>query len=240
MRQILTEKFSNDIADLINYLRNGIDPYDFADMLEEYLEELPEGFDVDAPYDYLESMSEEEQLAFKSWLEDRIPYMELGDPTLPTYLFMSFESIVPPSTWLIHFSDDATDIALNGFEFGAEDFSQLGLTTHFSDNWRKNMPGWNFAFSVKDRYPVRGKYGNEAVLFQSGGVRVYHFGDEENQVIFKGSSVKRRILLENNEGTWVITDTRTGRELAREDELDDIVNWAIRNERQYRKVIYHE
>jgi len=249
VRGVIMEKFSNDVAYLVRYLRSGIDPYDFAQMLEEYLGDQPEApagdqekqtFEPDDPYEYLENMPEGEREAFKKWLKTRLESMDLGDPTLPTYLFMTFESIVVPSSWLIHFSDDAADIAANGFEYGAEDFTQLGLTTHFSDNWRKKMPGWNFAFSVNDRGPQRGRYGDEAVLFQSGGVRVYHFGDEENQVIFKGTSVERLILLENDGGSWVINNTQNDRELANEDSLNDIINWAIRNERQYSKVIYHD
>jgi hypothetical protein len=181
-------------------------------------------------------MTEEELSAFKEWLEDNV---RVGDPTLPTYLFMSFESLLPPSTWLVHFSDNAFDISVNGFIYGAPDMFALGLTTHFSDVFRKNMPGWNFAFEEGTR-GVRhgGKYGKESVLFQSAGVKVYHFGDEEDQVIFYGPHVERLIYLGLNYDRWCIKNSLTDREIYGSDNINDVTAWAIRNERQYASVIY--
>jgi hypothetical protein len=248
IRRIITEKFSNEIAYFVSYMRNGMDPYDFGHMLLDYFDDLgetPKDFDPDEALDYLEEMTEEERKVFKAWLEKNMDKMDYDDPTLPTYLYMSFEGIVPPSTWLVHFSDDAYNIAWKGFIYGQPGFTELGLTVYLSDRWRKDLPGWNFGFEALDTHSMHNavtdkKYGNGAVLFQSAGVRTYHFGDEEHQVIFQGESVERVILIQEDDIGWYIADVRSGRPLVRDEDFHKVVNWAIANEQQYRRVIYSQ
>jgi hypothetical protein len=99
-------------------------------------------------------------------------------------------NLLPRSTWLIHFSRLASEIALDGFKYGASDQSDLGLTTHKGNAERFSEPGYNFAYISTNLGRNYEAYGDGAVMFQNAGVHVYHYGDDENQVIFFGPDVK--------------------------------------------------
>lgn len=243
---LLVEAYNNALPAFIKYLNGGVDPYDFAHLLDEFFEEegveVPESYDETSPFDFLETPEFGElKDHFTGWLQKHIS--EDGshsDATMPTYLFMSGASLVPRQTWLIHFSNDADEIARDGFKYGAEDFSAIGLTTHFTDEVRKSGPGWNFAFKADDRRGVRGgigKYGKQAVLFQSAGVDAYHEGDNEQQVVFWGPTVKERFLLQNDGGDWVVKHPSTDKELVRSENIFDVIGWVKAYHGQYRKVI---
>lgn len=245
---LLVESYNRALPHFIKYLNGGVDPYDFTHLLAEFFEDegikTPEGFDEDEPYEFLDTPEFEAMKdQFTGWLHKRV--MEDGshfDATMPTYLFMSGAKLVPRQTWLIHFSDNASDIATNGFRFGAEDFTALGLTTHFGDKVRKKGPGWNFAFKANDRRGVIGgikKYGKEAVVFQSGGVEAFHDGDNESQVVFWGPNVKERFYIHSDGGEWQVKNPATDRILAT-GKLMDMIGWIQQNHAQYAKVITND
>jgi hypothetical protein len=245
---LLTESYNRALMPFIKYLNGGIDPYDFSHMLNDFFEEEeitpPEDYDENAPYEFLESAEfEEHKDQFVKWLGNKLSSdMSGSDAYAPTYLFMTGAKLVPRQTWLIHFSDDAYDIASNGFEFGAEDFTAIGLTTHLTDNKRRKGPGWNFAFKADDRDVkfASKKYGEEAVLFQSAGVEAYHSGDNEQQVVFWGPNVKERFYLQNSDGEWVVRTPVTDKELVRNKNIFNVINWVKQNHGQYRKVIAND
>lgn len=237
--------YSDRLIDLRNYINSGIDPHDFAYLFEDFLEEQglegeAEGFDPDEPYNFLNS---EAFLAFeddfRSWLEDGPAYRDISTDS-PAYLTMSRAKLVPRQTWLVHFSDDADDIARNGFLYGHEDARTLALTTWFRN--RKMGPGWNFSLRAggRDAQSVfrKGKYGKNAVLFRSAGVEVYHSGDEETQVILWGPNAHDFILLTRDGDDVVIEDEVTGRELRR-GSFEKVVEWAMSYADQYRHRIIH-
>lgn len=102
---------------------------------------------------------------------------------------------LPPTTWVVHFTDDVLGVARDGFKYGADDAYSLGLTRHKTDASRHNSPGYNFGYELCDSdnnwSGRRGvKYGNAAVMFQTAGSLAYHKGDEERQVIFWGPNVE--------------------------------------------------
>jgi hypothetical protein len=237
VEHVINETYTTGLATFLQYLKAGLDPYDFAYMLEQFFEdeniEIPEGFDPDSPFDFMETPEFNEiKRDFISWLENNI---DGSDCTMPTYMFLTGAELVPRQTWLVHFSNDADDIFDNGFKYGAEDFTQLGLTTHFTDKKRLSRPGWNFAFKADSRYArtvaVSGKYGKHAVLFQSAGVEAAHSGDEEYQVVFWGPNVKERFLLTNEDNSWNVT---VGQRVLPFDSFQKAVDWVIKNHRQYR------
>jgi hypothetical protein len=172
----------------------------------------------------------------------------------PLWLYMDFRKLVR-NTWLIHFSDSAYDIYLKGFKYGVDVYSteRLALSTYYSDETRKRAPGYNFAYNVEDtnlkRTAVHGrsrkpKYGSEAVMFIGSGVQAYHHGDEENQVIFLGSSAKNLVYIEfdnNREKRWHVFSKRNRyRPVFSSDDLDDITTWVIKNYDQYSSVLEEE
>ena len=122
--------------------------------------------------------------------------------------------------------------------------SKLGLTTHLGD-FDKKYGGYNFAYLLSDfvRYAKgdysrgsRGyKYGDEAVIFRASGIKVWHHGDQEPQVIFYGNTATNIIPITSGENAeWAIYG-KNRRVLFENDDLQRVVNWLINNFDQYRK-----
>lgn len=153
----------------------------------------------------------------------------------PTWNCMKYIGLIK-NEWLIHFTDDAYSIARSGFKYGVDDLSRLCLTTHFGQNAKKSG-GYNFAFTAsytEKLRPSRGRYtyGEEAVLFKANGIEVYHHGDQEYQVIFKGSTARDIIPLRQSGGSWYAGDYDKEFE-----KLEDLVSWVINNFDQYKRIL---
>lgn len=234
--------YSTDLAYLRDYLKGGLNPYDFHQYLDEYYEEqggFPRGY-VDS-IQYMDEMPDEERAAFKEWLEknDVASRFVADDPSYaPSYLSLDYSKVVPPTTWLVHFSDAADDIASEGFQKGHWDMSNLGYTTHFTKESKE--PGWNFAFDANSRdadfAAAKGHYGNEAVMFMSAGVEAYHYGDQEHQIVFWGPAVKDTVHLRRDGSEWYVSSSRDGRTLYQGD-FRDVAEWVQNNYQQYRNVL---
>lgn len=182
-------------------------------------------------------MSPKQLESFKGWLQKNPP--EAGAHS-PTYMHMDYKQLLPRETWLVHFSDQSDAIGGKGFQYGHEDFQSLGLTTHFTDKARMKGQGWNFAFDALSKDAVmaaeNGHYGKHAVLFQSAGVQAYHYGDEENQVIFQGAGVQGIVPIFQGSDGWEVNSNRDARVLFRGPFID-VVQWVIQNYAQYRNVL---
>lgn len=132
----------------------------------------------------------------KQRIEDAIRRYDEGHSQI-NFSLNNGGKLLPRQTWVGHFCSDAQSIAQRGFIFGESDPRSLGLTMHKSDNARHRTSGYNFGFLLNDlRKNFEGgvhhndmKYGDELVLFQTSGVSAYHYGDNENQVIFWGPHV---------------------------------------------------
>ena len=233
--------YSTDLGYLRDYLKGGIDSYDFPHLVEQYLDQttgVPGEFEDGI--DYIEHMTPADLENFKKWISNQPLHDDMSDPNSPSYLYMSYDKLLKNNTWLVHFSDEVSKIESEGFAQGHEDERSLGLTTYFKD--RKNKgPGWNFAFVAASKDAANAaankKYGKHAVLFQSAGVQVRHHGDEENQVIFKGEGVHEVVPLYKDEnGEWTIESSRDNRQIIKGD-FTQIINWVFQNYAQYRRVI---
>jgi hypothetical protein len=254
---LIAETYTNGLMNFIRYLKGGIDPHDFVHLIEDFYEsigeDLPDSYDPDDPYDFFET---EEFKKVKDRFLKKIESGAFGSgPDDPTYLFLTGAKLLPRDTWLIHFTDDPYDIARYGFQYGGEDYTRIGLTTHYTDKTRKSKPGWNFAFIAGSRdmdMAVKGggrrgepKYGRHAVLFQSAGVKSYHVGDQENQVVFWGPLVKDRypIVWDGDENVWVVEGVDNkgqGRTLMSSEDIDDVIGWVEANHKQFGKMIKGE
>lgn len=171
-------------------------------------------------------------------------YLMQHDPAnAPSWMTMDSPKILKRETWLIHFTDHVDEIARKGFTIGMDDMTRLALTTHFRDTAKSG--GYNFAFPANSRYAdnaaAAGKYGKHAVMFQAAGVKVWHGGDEEDQVVFWGPSIPKNTLvfLTRTEDGWGV-ETRSGhpREFIYQGEFRDVVNWVEKNWQQYRRHIF--
>ena len=175
------------------------------------------------------NMLEENKLCdhFISVMQDIVDYYEL-----PSWCIMDFNRIVK-NEWCIHFCSDSENIAREGFTSGTEDIGHLAYT---NAGVQKSSAGYDFAFSINDRSTDYSEYGDEAVIFRTSGVEIFHYGDNQNQVIFWGPNVKSFIPIHQDNGDWVVYG-QNGQVLVRCGRPSEIAIWATENLPQYRKQI---
>jgi len=160
----------------------------------------------------------------------------------PSWAHMDFEEMVLPSgSWLVHFSDNADEIKAEGFTYGIDQMDKLGLTTYFGKESKK-YGGYNFAFLADSRDASHaakaGKYGKEAVLFKASGLKVYHYGDQETQIIFYGKDINpdNIVLIRKDGDMWQVQGGERGY-LFESENFNDVVNWVEKNHSQYAKAL---
>jgi len=181
---------------------------------------------------------------FADYLYDRLDNHAmpgLHSSEYPTWTYFSYEGIIK-NQWLIHFTDNAEGISKEGFKYGVDDMDRLGLTTNVSE-FEKKYGGYNFAYLLKDfqRYGYKGydnyKYGKEAVVFNASGVKLWHHGDEEPQVIFYGNTATNIIAItkSSEDGNWTIYSKITGQKLVSLEKLEAVVIWISQHFNQYRR-----
>ena len=193
---------------------------------------------------WLENNDKKTYNAFADYLYKKIIHNELdiSDSDYPAWAYFDDNPIIVKNQWLIHFTDNAEEVASEGFKYGVEEMDKLGLTTHLGE-FDKKYGGYNFAYLLSDfaKYARGGhrgtgyKYGKEAVIFRASGVKVWHHGDEEPQVIFYGNTATNIIAItEGEERKWAIRN-KNNRILFESDELEKVVQWLSKNYDQYRK-----
>jgi hypothetical protein len=64
---------------------------------------------------------------------------------------------------------------------------------------------------------------------------VWHYGDEEPQVIFYGSTIKNIIPITSGENSKFGVFSKNGKLLYENDDLTKIVKWIVNNYQQYHK-----
>lgn len=218
-------------------------PSNYADEPEEEVDMFDSTIEL---MTWLENNNREVYDAFANYLYRKITNNELPIPEseYPAWSYFDDSPELVKNQWLIHFTGDADGIADSGFQYGVDDMSKLGLTTHLGD-FDKKYGGYNFAYLLSDfvRYAKgdysrgsRGyKYGDEAVIFRASGIKVWHHGDQEPQVIFYGNTATNIIPITSGENAeWAIYG-KNRRVLFENDDLQRVVNWLINNFDQYRK-----
>ena len=175
------------------------------------------------------NMLEENNLCdhFVSEMQNIVDYYEL-----PSWCTMDFNRIVK-NEWCIHFGSDSESIAKEGFTGGTPEIEHLAYTNAGA---QKSSAGYDFAFLINDRSVDYNGYGNEAVIFRTSGVEIYHYGDNQNQVVFWGPNVKSFIPIHQDNGDWVVYG-QNGQVLVRCGRPSEIALWATENLPQYRKQI---
>jgi len=156
----------------------------------------------------------------------------------PTWamLDLSAKRLLPPQTWLVHWTDDPVSIARKGFTRGESDVTLLALTTYR----KKSGSGYNFAFKADSGYagnPDR-RYGGEFVVFQSSGVECYHGGDDEDQIIFWGQSITSKpVPVIEQDGKFAVYSLKADRALFAHDDPEVCIAWVIKNRSQYSNLL---
>lgn len=251
------ETYSSNNSSFLTYMRSGADPYPIWGEICEWLEEnghldvvnniLGAGNEVedgeslrdtvDASF-FFKLPESIQTAAFESTTE----YLMHHDPAMvPTggHMAINDNRLLPRKTWLIHFSDDAHSVAVEGFTRGMDQVDRLGLTSFFGD--AEKPGGYNFAFVAEpnSRYVHAGsKYGRDAVMFMNSGVECYHYGDEETQVVFWGADVHPRdiaFIRNAGDGVYEAVDKRNSDRVIRRGDLGAIVKWMMDHFAQYRR-----
>ena len=246
----------NDVIYLKNYLTmNKRDmgeelarafPSEFWEFLERTNPDVQESLRSQyEDYEYIDDFSSIPDGVLTEFLEDCGTDILNKDPVYaPLFLHASYEGLVK-NQWLIHFTDDAFSISSKGFTRGVDNMAHLGLTTNFSENVKKNG-GYNFAYLLNDfeRYAFEGRgggrprYGSECVIFRASGVKIYHYGDNEPQVIFWGKDARDIIpITRDGNDEWVLPTDDHGKPVYKNEDLDNVVNWVVNNFEQYRSVL---
>lgn len=182
-------------------------------------------------------------------VEDFLRYMNNNNPgDVPSHSLMDLQNHgrkghVPPTTWLVHFTDNADEVGESGFEQGQSDINRLALTTH-QGKAEKQYGGYNFAFFADSKYAVQaarsGKYGKDAVMFQAAGISIYHHSDDENQVVVWGKDVPTSamvLLIGQGDNEWMVRARHLKRDEVFKGDFKSCVGWITQNYRQYRKVL---
>jgi len=266
----LVEKYSDENGYLRNYMRDSeFDPYAQWYWVCEWIEEhgylntirtamrktgigtadLPKSASdlEDFEAEWFQYLPKEAQ---KECANSVVEHLMQNDPAqAPSWAHMSLQKqqLLPRQTWLAHFTDDPWSIASSGFKYGMMDVDRLGLTTYFKNTGdSKKYGGYNFAF-IADSKDARWaaskhKYGKDCVLFQNSGILVDHHGDQENQVIFRGSDVDPReiIVLKYDGDDWIVkghVDTRRQSDDLFKGSFEACVAWVKKNYNQYRKYL---
>lgn len=255
IRGRLNEYLTNDVINLKDYLsmtdeaKMAYLPHEYCHYFSDFLDETEIDFDRPDDFDddvelviWLEHNDIKIYNAFGKYLYDKLIDRTLRIPPseYPAWTYFDGAPVLIKNQWLIHFTDKATDISLNGFKYGVDDMTRLGLTCHINE-FDKRFGGYNFAYLLSDYIKYannRGngyKYGKEAVLFNASGLKVWHIGDEEPQVIFYGNTAKNIIPITGGDTeTWGIRNAN-GRFIYENDDLPMVVNWLVKNYAQYRK-----
>lgn len=268
-RRSLAEVYSENNSALLKYAKqDGIDlgeyPYSefFHDWMYDHDEEALRDFEDEHSWDDIDEVKSafpEQLKAFEDAVNNG-KYSNEIDIHGKTKVNMSLQKkqLLPRTTWLIHFSDSVDQIAMQGFKYGAEDMTDMALT---KNSRGPQYPGYNFAFIAGSKYASNaamnpgsgyrdsaGKYGKDAVMFMNSGVHFYHYGDEEDQIVFYGPEANDFVLIKYVDGKYVIEGNQSykGHEYLftpQEDgrrSFDVCVDWVKKNWTQYKNVMaYH-
>lgn len=100
------------------------------------------------------------------------------------------------NAWCIHFTNMEAyeSIKSRGFRIGVPDYDALAYSSQYYDKDSHNKSGWNFALPIDNKYLGDDfGYGDCGLIIKTDGVRAYHKGDHDDEIIFKGCMVKKKI-----------------------------------------------
>ena len=153
-----------------------------------------------------------------------------SDPNTPLFTMADYEGLVKNS-WLVHFTDNAFSIAREGFTKGVtlHEWERLGLSTHF----KTHGEGFNFAFTLKDADHEGTKYGKQCVMFKASGIKIYHHGDGEHQVIFIGATATDLVPIYEGDSGWIV-EGNGFKQMFKGESLSSVLNWVASNYDQFK------
>lgn len=220
----------------IDFIQDNENVFDTIEALIQE-EKVPEDI-LDWPdYESAEYLSQYFKTALKPYCDDFIQYcLAHGDTEIPLFCVSDFRKEIH-NEWLVHMtsSENIPGLHKEGFSYGVG-MDELAYTPARGTTDYKYGDGYNFAFEASDADVAETSgYGDCAILFQASGVEIYHWGDNQYQVIFYGPSARNLIFLfkDNENGNWYVDSEITGYRLVEFEKLDFLVKWCISNFPQY-------
>lgn len=243
-KTFLTEYISNpliwfrDFLESSNYEKAEYMAREFGDhYFDEYLE-----FNGLDPATEFNDEDTELMIAYGSYIMFQgYHHKHIPEEEKPSWEYLSEPTIVRNS-WLIHQTDHVRSILKEGFQYGLEDYTKLGLTSWFSLERKKRYKDediYLFSFTPSNfhKYHKRNTYGKDLLMFTSSGVTCYHNGDEEYQTIFLADTARNFIPIWNTESNYIIENKVTGEVIFEDEDAEKCVDWVIKNFNQYKKKI---
>ena len=167
----------------------------------------------------------------------------LTDDMLPAWVYFNDPKIFKTG-WVIHFTNSSVhDIAKEGFYSGIQGYENLGLSDYAYKT--EGERGYSFAFDVNefqkfamDKWDRSSfKYCKQCVVLRTSGIKTWHNGDEEPQVIFWDEDAKDIVPIYETNGTYGVEELNSERIIYQDEDLNKVVEWIIANFDQYHKVI---
>ena len=220
----------------MDYIKNNSEVLDVVENLVEQ-DKVPEDILQWDDYEAAETLSEYFKTDLKPFCEDFIQYVtRSGETEVPLFCAADFRREVH-NEWLVHMTSSSNIPGLykEGFSYGV-DIDNLAYTPGIGTTKYKYGAGYDFAFEADDASVAENsQYGDCAVLFQASGIQIYHWGDQQYQVIFYGPSARNLIFLFQDDETkmWYVDSEITGRRLVEFETLEFLVKWCISNFPQY-------
>ncbi len=269
IRKLLREYFTNDVVHLKKYFTSSDEtkinslPHRYPDYLYEFIKSLNNEIDFEfgvneTNNESLERLQKENPIIFKKfgeYLFDKILHNKIDEP-LPSWKYFNSAPEIIKKQWLIHFTNEANSIAVEGFKRGVKDPDNLGVgigmetgnhgnDIHINKDINQNKY-YNFAYLLQDfdKYGVDEdagvyKYGDEAVMFKASGIKMWHNTDDEPQVIFDGKTAINIIpITRNDSDDWVCYSLKNRKQLYANEKLNNVVNWIVQNYNQYRSLLH--
>jgi hypothetical protein len=210
---------------------------DVMETIEQMVENeeiRPDIFDLD-DVEFVEYADDLFKGRLKDFAQSFIEYTSAsGDRDIPLFVVASYKRDIH-NEWLVHMTNNLSGISNEGFNIGVT-IDELAYTPGLGTTNGKYGPGYNFAFTADEAYVAEHSgYGKYCVLFQGSGIMIWHYGDEQNQVIFYGPTAKNLIFITKSDeySNWCVKSQITGRVLFDSALLEDVVDWCIRNFAQY-------
>ena len=114
------------------------------------------------------------------------------------------------NVWAVHYTnlEGYEGIQSRGFRFGVSNYDALAYSQgHYNNNEQSRKSGWSFALPIDNKYLGDDLgYGDCGFIIKTDGVRAYHKGDKDDEIIFKGCMVKKKIpfLYDEDYECWIL------------------------------------
>lgn len=213
---------------------------ELGDVFEKFINECNyKSVDLTLNENWYANLSEQAVEAFRKRIQDG--HVHDGDGSTKNYMRLIRPTLLPATTWLVHYTNQAESIAVHGFKYGAPDKQDLALTRMKNSNARTETSGYNFAFLASHQEDVSNGefYGKQCVVFQSSGTMTHHRTDNEHQIVFDGSHVNPKSIypIYQIDMKWCVLNHNTSKILFKNKDINVVVKWVIQNHRQYHKMI---